>query len=240
MGNEYNVRYRQAKRDDRPPAWWLSTKDVQAFMQERVDMIVATLRKKDERYANLDKIPVRVAGSKASDKYISIVAAVPSAALEIEASNVGEPVPAIFTKNKDEDAELQLIPEIENFFKLYAYSAYDKKGFRKAEWQRKYNVSKKTAEQLYNYSSPRYYKKMNGEIEDSLVMIFLDPVRIFQDMLTEEGARVVDENYPTIDKFEKIRDGEYKFHITKNRNKRKKNKDASFERDVDSMLRRRN
>ena len=125
MGNGL-TNYRQAKRDDVPPAYWLSTKDVAQFLQERVDIIVATIRKNNPEYSNLENIPVSVAGGQASHSFCPIAVVLPPEALESESSNVGKNVPSVF-KQRDEEAQLQLIPELEKFFKLYIYNKEDKK-----------------------------------------------------------------------------------------------------------------
>lgn len=236
MGNG-RFKYRNAKRDDAPPTFWLSTKNVQEYMQERIDMIVATLRKRSERYSRLENIPVTIAGVQASDKIGSFAVVLPPDALEAEATNV-DGIPSIYLQ-KDEEAELMLIPEIENFFKLYAYSKWEKKDFEDADFRKRYNVSRQTAETLINFSVPRY-RKVDGDDHDTdIVMFFINPITVFHDMLTEEGEKR--ESFEIqIDAIKKIRNAEYEYHVRKLRKKRKHgNRGGNVDKELDSFLRRR-
>lgn len=239
MGNGL-TNYRQAKRDDVPPAYWLSTKDVAQFLQERVDIIVATIRKNNPEYSNLENIPVSVAGGQASHSFCPIAVVLPPEALESESSNVGKNVPSVF-KQRDEEAQLQLIPELEKFFKLYIYNKEDKKEFKTKKFRERMNMNWKAVDTLIYFSVPRYRKIDTGDEDNGRgehVIFFIDPIKVFADMLREEGDKFGSTTV-LIDGIKKIRNGEYKFHIKKQRRKHDKKVSDDYMKEIDGMLRRR-
>lgn len=237
MGNGV-TKYRQAKRDDVPPTYWLSTKDVAQFLQERIDIIVATLRKKDPEYSNLENIPVTVAGGQASNTFCPIVVVLPPEALESESSNVGKNVPSVF-KQRDEEAQLRLIPDLERLFKLYIYNKEDKKEFKSKRFREKMNMNWKAIDSLIYFSVPRY-RKVDENDESGRgehVIFFIDPIKVFADMLTEEGDRTSSTTV-LIDGIKKIRNGEYRFHVKKQRRKNGDKKVGdNFMKEIEGILR---
>lgn len=235
MAGNNKFRYRNARREDAPTAVMLSTKDVQIYIQERVDFIVAALRKKDPKYANLKDIQVQVCGAKASEKFVPLMIILPPNALEDEATS-NENVPSIFLE-RDEEGQLSLIPMLQNLFKLWAYTKEDKKAFDTPRYQREININRSMAQNIINWSVPRYRERKDGDERSELVMFFIDPIKIFHEMLSEEQETKSFSVYIT--SFKKIRHGEYDFRITKSYGKKKKkDKDSSLNQDIDSFLRR--
>lgn len=236
MGNGL-TRYRGAKRDEVAPTYWLSTKDVTQFLQERIDIIVATLRKTNPEYSNLENIPVTVAGVQASHGFCTLVVILPPEALESESSNVGKDVPYVF-KQRDEEMQLKLIPKLENLFQLYIYTKEDKKEFKSNKFIEKMNLNRRVINTLVYFSVPRYRKVESTDDGNGRehVMFFIDPIKVFCDMLTEEGDRS-NSTSVLIDGIQKIRNGEYKFHVKKLRKKHEKKNDDKFIKELEGLLR---
>lgn len=235
MAGNNKFRYRNVRREDAPTAVWLSTKDVQSYIQERVDFIVAALRKNNPKYANLKNFQVQVCGAKASEKFVPLMIILPPDALEDEATSHDD-VPSIFLE-RDEEGQLTLIPMLQNLFKLWAYTKEDKKAFENPRYQREMNINRAVAQNIINWSVPRYRQRKDGSEKSELVMFFVDPIKIFHEMVSEETE--TKEFIVTIDGFKKIRHGEYDFRVTKSYGKKKKkNKDSSLNQDIDSFLRR--
>ena len=234
MSGNNRFKYRNARREDVPAALLLSTKDVQNYIQERIDVIVAALRNKNPKYADLKDIQIRVAGAQASDKFVPLMIILPPEALEAEATSNDE-VPYIFLE-RDEDGQLTLIPAIEKLFKCWAYTKEDKKAFENPRYQRAININRKMAADIINFTTPRYRQRKDGDEKTEIIMFFIDPIKIFHEMLTEENETKsfkID-----IANFKKIRNGEYDFKVMKYYGKKKKSKENPLIKDIDGFLRR--
>ena len=233
------MKYAGAKRDDAPPSFWIGTSEVQRYLQDRLDMIVAVLRKKDKNYEGLRNITVRIGASQASAKYCPMMVLLTPNALEINASNANAELSHIY-QQKDEEAELQLIPEIQNFFKLYAYNKKDKQSFSDPRYLRELGISRQTATKIKQFCSPRYIDNGRGENTVEQVMFFIDPVRVFHDMFSDDDPKSRNNDFRvTIDRFKKINTAEFKYHVIKTKKNGKK-KGANFMKDIDEFLRTRN
>ena len=233
-----NFRCKNVRREDAPTVLWLSTKHVQEYIQEKVDVVVATLRKSHPEYANLGNIQIQVCGAKASEKFVPLMIILPPAALQDEATT-DDSVPTIF-KERDEEGQLTLIPALEKLFKLWAYTKEDKKELLRntTYQQRVLNINNRTAQNIINWSVPRYRERKDGDERSELIMFFIDPISIFHEMVSEVNET---KNFTVeISDFKKIRHGEYEFRIVKSYGKNKKNKKgkSSLTQDIDSFLRR--
>lgn len=235
MAGNNRFRYKNARREDAPTAVWLSTKDVQTYIQERVDVIVAMLRKENPKYANLKNFQVQVCGAQASNKFVPLMIILPPEALEDEATT-NDNVPSIFLE-RDEEGQLTLIPMLQKLFKLWAYTKDDKKAMETSAYQRAVNINRKTAQDIINWSVPRYRQRKDDGEKSELIMFFVDPIKVFHEMVSEENE--TKDFTISINDFKKIRHGEYDFRVTKSYGKKKKNKkDSSLNKDIDSFLRR--
>ena len=103
------------------------------------------------------------------------------------------------------------------------------------------NMNWKAVDTLIYFSVPRYRKIDNGDEDNGRgehVIFFIDPIKVFADMLREDGDKFGSTTV-LIDGIKKIRNGEYKFHIKKQRRKHDKKVSDDYMKEIDGMLRRR-
>lgn len=234
-----NYKYRKVRQENEQPRFILSTTDVKEYLQLRLDMIVAGIRKSGETYKDLPNIQVEVFGTQASDKYVPMLVILPPAVLVDESSNDTSSIPGIYF-NRDEDSHMQLIDEIGNFFKIYSFTKPDLKAFMSQNYLHAIGISTREAQKILNFSEPRYRvhvdKDGNNEHNVDMVMFYIDPLRVFHEMLEIENDtrkfRI------EITNIKKIRDTQYNYHIKKQYEGKKKKYKNSMYREFDSMLKR--
>ena len=235
-----NYKFRNVRRDDLPPSFWLSTSDVEKHLQNRIDMIVALLRR-SKKYQELPDIKIQVGGTQASSNpngYMVLNVVLPPAALESEASNAGEEL-AFIWRNRDEEEELILIEEIKEFFSLFSFTREDLSCMMSRKWQEENRVRPADVAVIKNYSVPRYRKTKDRDGKDKeIIVLFLDPMRVFHDMICEEGENP-DNFRIEINRVKKIRHGDYEFRVTKVNKKKERRNDDYMKKDLDAIIRQR-
>lgn len=234
---EERYKYKKVRREHEQPTFILSTNDVKEFLQLRLDFIVAKLRKMNETYAKLPNIQVDVFGSQASDVYVPLMVILPPAVLKDESENIEENIPTIYF-DRDEDSQLHLIQEIKDFLGLFSFTKFDREMLTNREFLAEKRISTKVGQMISNFAEPRYRKQKNSDSDaGDMVLLFIDPIRVFHEMVQLEGESRKSYTISII-KIKKIRDTQYNYHIKKNYRGKRKKKKSSFYREMDQLLKR--
>lgn len=227
------TKYRKARVHYSAPEFDISTKDIQDYIQGRVNVVLNIL-KQESKYENLDEIPVKIAAAQASASFYPLLVALPVNVLESEASNDGKEVPSIWIQNEEND-EANIIKDLEEFFKMYTFKKSEIKEFKNRDYQRKLGIRPKNAYALADFSRPRFKSFAVGDEKVMKVFFCIDPVRVFTDMLTEDGENP--ESFTIEITFvKKIRNSQYEYRVVKKKQKNFNNSSDSFDKDLDSVF----
>ena len=201
----------------------ITTKDAETFLQKKVDGLINLMNQKGR---NHDDVKVMLLSAKCSKKFIPFMLLLPTSVIKGSKNNRNEYEPSIFTP-EDDDRSVKLEDEIYKLVKCYCFTPNEVESFFSATWRQALNISLKTAHSLKATSKPTVQKFNDGK--SKFVVCFIDPVRVFKDMLTD--VRRPDERFG-IEIGEKyhIQNGNYKYKVYRGTNKKNKETDSLADR----------
>jgi len=231
-------RYAEAQVVRGPEAFDFKTEDVRKFLQKQLDLTVNLLRKSDPNYKDIKDMPIYVSGARCSEFYCPFFVLLPKTAVYVESVAVDPNIPSIFREGRDDEEELKLIPTIEKFLRLYAFTKSDVKALKSRKYQDALKLNPNAINKLIEYIKPRYRTAKGGDnSEIKMVMVAIDPVKVFHDMVRLEKD---DDNKPFKVKVEikqRVKSGDYRFRVQKNYGgDNNKSHIKEFYNDLDSIL----
>lgn len=182
-----------------------TTEDAKSYLQKKFNMIKAAFEKKG---VNFPDIKLIMYNQELGKNFLPFILILPDTVLE--SRNRNENYNSIFLPDtKEQSARLK-----KPFFDLlsnYTYNKDDKKAFRSPDWKRRSGVNGRHTSTLLKYSTP--VKESFGSA-GTKVLVFIDPIRIFHDMLVIEGRedQVFDVD---IRECKKIENGNYNFKMAR-------------------------
>ena len=233
--------YAGLKWDDAPKKTWLTTKQITEFLQTGLDLTVEKLKREDPKWKDLKSVQVTVASTQVSDRWIPIFIILPAASV-LESSNDdgSDKLLAAFRPSYDDDeAELKMLEPFAKYFGYFSYNKYEIKELENPEVQKQLGIKKNEVNTIIRYMKPRYRTKKYDAMDAPYVMVVADPIKIFKEMMKSPDMND-DKNFEArVTEVQKIRHGEYRYHVTKSMNKKKNDGYSSFYKDMDSFFTRR-
>ena len=207
----------------------ITTTDVENYLQDKLNTVVAELRQKGE-FKGEDP-SLEVVSVEMGSKFIPFTVVLPMSILRDRVVNK-QPNTLEILNQKSNDATANIIPAIGKMLSSYTYNKKDCDAFYSPDWRRARGVSHSAASTLKKNVRPTVTRFNNGNM--SKVTIIIDPVRIFYDMMFIK-------NNPadfTVDIYDwqKIRTGEFRYDVYRVRNK-KKNKNKGGNNFADELNR---
>lgn len=198
----------------------ITTGDVQNYLQHKINCVLKAVANKNG--TETENIEVNVYSTESGSKFVPFMVSLPMNALKDNSKQHKRKGAAIFNV-KSEDGTAQLKDELFNLLKNYAYNDRDYNAFGSTDWQNMRGVGRESAYRLQNFLIPRI-TNMNGN-RDQTVLLLVDPLRVFHDMLQIEGDR--SEFYVEIVSWKKQETGKFRYNVRRckgnpHNNKKKK------------------
>ena len=233
MANE--IITKSGKRPDQSALpFTITTNEVQAYLQKKLDVVVASMVANGS--TNINHVNLVVYTTKAGTKFFPFVVVLPLSVLEQKAKENGNSNELPMFRPENQQTSARVMEPIFKMFGSYAYDPSDADAFRSVSWRRDYGVSKDGGDYLRFIRMPRIVSYDNGR--QKAVSFIIDPVRVFYDMLRIEGDP--NNNYRIDDiKVKELKTGEYQYFVkrTTNFNKKKKKYHNTFIVELDHKMR---
>lgn len=202
--------------DENELPFTIKTSDVEKYLQNKVDAVVNKI--------GGDEVTISVYSTEVGKAFIPFMVVLPTSVMKNgkkQAQN--KSIPRIFLSGGDEDngeVSANMRDEFYQIFSPYVYSKVDESAFFSEDWRRARKVNRDTSPVLKRYRTPRISRINQGK--EPVVMLMIDPLRIFHDMLT-----IPDDNRafkPEITGWRRIQDGEFIYQMRRVLNKNNKKK----------------
>ena len=202
---------------EKNPSFILRTTDIESSLQNKLNSLYSA--------ANMGKAPkIDIKSVEMSRMfYPFVVSLTPDC---IYGNNEGETKINAFFHADNSEQYVKLEPIIFNLFKNYVYDKDDKKAFFSDSFRRELGLSKDKAVMLESLRQPKIMK-FNNDKEEYIIFL-IDPLRVFHDMLTNDGEKQDFLLDIPRGKTKKINTGIYQYKVVKypagSKNKKGKNK----------------
>lgn len=216
MSTTINTRCK-LKESTRKVQYEIRTEDVQRYLEEKFRFINDALIKRGEK--GVEQISVTLRSLRIGKHFLPFIVMLPEAVLD--RANFDPNTPSVFRPEEDDDA-VRIKPYYYRFLSNYMFTKDDINAFNSGNWKRAAGVtSNGNLQILRRYSHPAI-ETMNTQNGKSIsVMVFLDPLKIFHEML-------IDDSNPNqrfsvfIDGMQEVEDNNYVFTVSREINKRNK------------------
>lgn len=208
----------------------VTTNEAEAFLQKKFDAIVKQMNREirkynedhpdEDDYPLEDDVEVNLITNRMSSKFYPFVLVLPSSVLKDGSKKRGKNELDIFNPQHSEQNANMKKP-MYDIIQPFLYDDNDKKSFFSTNFQHALKISSRTAGSLKANCRPKIHYFDKDRV--SYVVVLLDPLRLFHNMLT-----LVDDKTPydiMIDNVEQLKAGNFKYHISRvAKSKNKKNK----------------
>lgn len=223
----------------------ITTNEAEAFLQKKFDAIVKQMNMETQKYNDShpdeddlplqDDIEVNLITTRMSSKFYPFVLVLPSSVLKDNSRKRGKDELDIFNpQHSEQNANLK--KPLYNIIQPFLYDDNDKKSFFSTNFQHALKISSRTAGSLKANCRPRIHHFDKDRV--SYVIVFLDPLRLFHNMLT-----ILDDKTPydvMIDRVEQLKGGNFCYKVSRAvKSKNKKNKKGiNFEKLITQTVKR--
>lgn len=198
----------------------ISTEDVERYLQKKFDAVSAKLRASGVDAPNID---VHVDSGEASRKFVPLAITLSLDVIEDkrakEKGNNRDELP-MFNPTRNTGNYANISAPYWKILEAYQYDKKDRILFQSSDWCRKKEVSRESSRNLVMLSVPRIHQV---DKDMKVVLMLLDPVRIFYDMLVDiehTGRKFL----VRIDSLKKQETGEFIYTVFRYTDKSKKSK----------------
>ena len=208
----------------------ITTSAACAYLQDKLDCVCS------QNPDDPKKIKITLATTEPSKEFLPFIIVLPYDGVVEDSGkkyNQKNDQPTINIPD-DEDVEhgrgaARIRRDIFMLLKAYAYNENDAAAFKSEEWRRRLHISRETGNNLRGLRKPKV-SKINGIGNGNMkvVMMLIDPIRVFYDMVQMDGDNR--QFYVNITKTQKIAAGEYRYDIKRqiaHKGKGKNGKDLS-------------
>lgn len=158
----------------------ITTTLAKEYLQNKFNLLTSTAKKKG---LNIPEVDIMMYNEKLGKNFIPFFLILPESVLV--SNKKDDEIPSIFKSENTDHARLHT-PFYE-LLKTYTFNKDDKRAFRAPEWKRRAGIqSGKNIGTLLKYSTP---KIENFGDAGRKVIVLIDPIRLFHDMLTDDSAR---------------------------------------------------
>lgn len=184
----------------------ITTLDVKRYIQNKFNAIVKRLNEKGEK---IKPIKIQLVSTKIGEKSIPFSLILPIT-VDSEYTNYremlvedDENVNPIFLQDYDDDDdddmtfEAVLLDWVSNLIKPFTYNSEDLKYFSSRKFRSDEGVTRKNANHMVKFVDPRIIniEGRHGEITERRIMVMLDPIRVFYDMLKDVNTNGRNNDY---------------------------------------------
>lgn len=202
--------------DENELPFTISTSQVEEYLQKKVDAVANKIGD--------GEVNVSVYSTEAGKAFIPFMVTLPTKVMKDgKKSGDTKNIPSIFLGGESQGTEVNanMRPEYFAVFSPYTYSKTDEQAFFSEDWRRARKVNRGSSVILKNYRTPKI-SKLQSNGGERVVLLMIDPLRVFHDMLT-----IPDDNRqfkPEITGLRKQKDGEYMYQMRRVLNKNNKKK----------------
>lgn len=184
MASEFQFQARSGLRpNEKNLPYTITTQNVRDYLQGKFDVIVDKMNQanRDEHQKRID---IKIFTTEAGGAFLPFIIMLPLDVLARSNKNNSDTEPAIFHPEEDEDTDVvSLKNEFFQLLKIYAFSKEDESAFFSDDWRRQRKVSRETSRNLKSLRTPKLNRYGSGGDKVPYVIMLLDPIRIFHDML---------------------------------------------------------
>lgn len=158
----------------------ITTTMAKEYLQSKFNLLATTAKKKG---MNIPEINIMMYNEKLGKNFIPFFLILPEDVLIRNKET--EDIPSIFKSENSDHA--RLFGPYYEMLRAYTFNKDDKRAFRSTDWKRRAGIqSGKNIGTLLKYSTPKIENFGNGGRK---VIVLIDPIRLFHDMLTDDSAR---------------------------------------------------
>lgn len=212
-----DIRTRSGLNPDRDDtlSYSIETRKVEEFLQNKLDIL--------SKKSGTGDIDIRVLTTEAGEKFIPFMIVLPSE-VQKDYKKKQEKMPEVFRNYEDNSDVIRLQDHVYAFLQQYAYTKRDSKMFDSQSFRQQMRIYRRSATTLKSLITPKRMK-LNGH-NDTKVIMLLDPIKVFYDMLgSEDDTRPY---HVEITGWKKIETGKFRYDVDRviNRGKKKNYKDT--------------
>lgn len=214
---------------DKKLPFTVTTENVQTYLAKQFGRINNALRTKGVKVTDIEP---NVKTIKIGGALLPFFVLLPEEVLDRKTFDPN--TPSVFRPDDDSDV-VYLKPYYYEVIKRFMYSKEDCHAFRTSQdWRRQCKINnRKNLDVLIKYSTPKVETIGSPDGKKSYVVVILDPLRIFHDMLTD--VHNPDQRFNVyIEKVQQLDDNSYDFSISREIVSKKK---KSHEADISRLLR---
>lgn len=195
----------------------ITTSIAEKYLQDKVDVICAKAKELP------NSVDVKLYTTEPGRNFAPFVIVLPTSVLveKGKKNRENKNVDAFFD-NKTYSDEENLLEPFKKLFGAYTFNKHDVKAFMSNDWRRARGVDRRTSDTLRSMALPRTNSYGSGDKRVTVVTFLIDPLRLFYDML-----KMKDDNrdyHVEIERWEKVKDGEFRYYVKRMINRGKKNK----------------
>lgn len=202
----------------------ITPKDVQNYLQKRIDVVLEEQRRKGEYMPDV-KIQ-DVISLEASNEFIPLVLFLPESVIEQEkyAPTKGN---SVFNTNPKSHA-LKINNVIYNVLNPYMYNRVDRESFGTRLMKNTLKMSREKIYRIQEWTRPSLFKTKRGR--DRSIVLLIDPIRVFYDMLKYTDKEASKPFRINIEDWKKRENGYYKYYVVREElSPKKEKKDLAVE-----------
>ena len=202
----------------------ITPKDVQNYLQKRLDVVTNELRKQGKECQDVkiqDLISI-----EASNEFIPLVIFLPETAV-VKKQKEQIKGNSIFAQSSKQPG-IKLRDEIYNVLKPYVYSSKDRESFGTHLMKNTLKMSREKIYRIQEWTRPTWLKSKRSK--DKNIVLLIDPIRVFHDMLKYVDAPQAKPFRINIENWKKKESGYYKYFVVREEiTPKKENKDLAIE-----------
>lgn len=190
-------------------AFAITTTDAQRFLQEKVNNLVKTMRLQD---VNQEDVEVILFSTKMTKKFVPFMILLPKSVLKNKGEKKVRNEISYFNPEDSGSSNASVKEPFWNLLKCFIYDKADEQAFFKNTVRQQLGLSMESANRIKANRSPKVVKLNGGKCE--YVTCFIDPLRLFHDMLVDQNNR--DERFLVmVNDTEQIKNDKYKYHVAR-------------------------
>ena len=199
----------------------ITTEDAEEYLQQRFNTLIEMMRKNGDNQSDFD---ITLATYKISKKFYPLILALPLDVLKNPKDKSSNDELDIFSPGQNDQFAALKDP----FYKLvasYIYDKNDEKAFFSNSWRQALGVTLSMSHKLKQSRIPKINSFNKGQLE--CVMCFIDPIRLFHDMLTDVNNKDMRFNIE-IAQIQQMKNSNFRYTVNRISKKNKKKNDRSY------------
>lgn len=232
MANQHSVGYKPIETVER---YKFTTDDIREFLQGRIEAIGAKLKQNPQKGKEVADCQLVLISHKSSDVFYPLLAILPENV--IKQTHRDPDMPDIFW---GDDEQFKMVDNVYGGIYAFAFTKAEKNGLLKSStWRNSLKLSSREASWIAKYSFPRVVKiKGSGGVQRYVIML-LDPVKIFREMVKGPNDVVDKMKGPNFDievHAERMNGRMCRYEVQKSPKKNKRRQDKDIEAVIEAAI----